>query len=101
MFINEFVRAAGRSVGCKFLILCLEGVSKTATPPTEWGEEKNIERKVAIDGDGSSTPIIWDYKVFLLTAIDASPALAGDQLFVRGCRFLIASQREVDRAARS
>ncbi|MCZ6651974.1 MAG: PQQ-like beta-propeller repeat protein [Planctomycetota bacterium] len=46
------------------------GVSKTATPPTRWGEGKNIRWKVAIDGKGSSTPIIWDDKVFLLTAID-------------------------------
>ena len=46
------------------------GVSRTATPPIKWGEEKNIQWKVAIDGNGSSTPIIWDHKVFLLTAID-------------------------------
>ena len=46
------------------------GVSKTATPPITWGEGQNIRWKVAIDGNGSSTPIIWENKVFLLTAID-------------------------------
>ena len=46
------------------------GVSRTATPPIEWNEGKNIRWKVAIDGNGSSTPIIWEDKVFLLTAID-------------------------------
>ncbi len=46
------------------------GVSRTATPPIEWGEGKNIQWKVAIDGQGCSTPIIWGNKVFLLTAID-------------------------------
>ncbi|NQT41460.1 MAG: PQQ-like beta-propeller repeat protein [Planctomycetes bacterium] len=46
------------------------GVSKTATPPIEWGEGKNIRWKVPIDGNGNSTPIIWGNKVFLLTAID-------------------------------
>ncbi len=46
------------------------GVSITATPPIEWGEGKNIKWKIPIDGNGSSTPIIWDNKVFLLTAID-------------------------------
>ena len=46
------------------------GVSRTATPPIEWNEGKNILWKVAIDGNGSSTPIIWEDKVFLLTAID-------------------------------
>lgn len=46
------------------------GVSRTATPPIEWSERKNIQWRVAIDGNGSSTPIIWGNKVFLLTAID-------------------------------
>ena len=46
------------------------GVSRTATPPIEWSEEKNIQWKVPIDGQGSSTPIIWGNKVFLLTAIN-------------------------------
>jgi len=46
------------------------GVSRTATPPIEWSEGKNIKWKVAIDGNGSSTPIIWGNKVFLLTAIN-------------------------------
>ncbi|MBC8876661.1 MAG: serine hydrolase [Planctomycetes bacterium] len=46
------------------------GVSRTATPPIEWDEEKNIRWKVAINGNGSSTPIIWGDRVFLLTAID-------------------------------
>jgi len=55
------------------------GVSRSANPPTEWSEEKNIRWKTAIDGAGSSTPIIWDNKVFLLTAINTGivdPALA-------------------------
>jgi outer membrane protein assembly factor BamB len=46
------------------------GVSRTATPPIEWSEDKNIQWKVAIDGSGSSVPIIWGNKVFLLTAIN-------------------------------
>ena len=46
------------------------GVSRTADPPVEWSEDKNVKWKVAIDGKGTSTPIIWNDKVFLLTAID-------------------------------
>ncbi len=46
------------------------GVSRTATPPTEWSEDTNIQWKVPIDGSGSSVPIIWGDKVFLTTAID-------------------------------
>ena len=46
------------------------GVSRTANPPIKWSEKKNIKWKVAIEGKGTSTPIIWEDKVFLLTAID-------------------------------
>ncbi len=46
------------------------GVSRTADPPTNWNENENIKWKVAIEGKGTSTPIIWESKVFVLTAID-------------------------------
>lgn len=46
------------------------GVSRTATPPIHWSEKKNIRWKVSVDGSGTSTPIIWTNKVFLLTAIN-------------------------------
>ena len=45
------------------------GVSPTAVPPVSWSEDENIKLKVAIDGQGTSTPIIWGDKVFVLTAI--------------------------------
>ena len=46
------------------------GVSASANPPIEWGENKNIKWKAAIDGRGTSTPIIWGDDVFVLTAIN-------------------------------
>ena len=46
------------------------GISRTATPPIEWSEDKNVRWKVAIDGQGNASPIIWGDKVFLLTAIN-------------------------------
>jgi outer membrane protein assembly factor BamB len=46
------------------------GVSRTARPPVSWSEERNIKWKVAIEGSGSASPIIWNNKVFLLTATD-------------------------------
>lgn len=46
------------------------GVSRTANPPLQWSETKNVQWKVEIDGDGSSTPIVWGNKVFMLTAIN-------------------------------
>lgn len=50
------------------------GVSRTATPPVEWSETKNIRWKVPIPGRSSSTPVIWGDRIFLLTAVAADPA---------------------------
>ena len=46
------------------------GASPTATPPTTWSENKNIQWKKPINGYGSASPIIWGNKVFILTAIN-------------------------------
>ncbi|MFY9255601.1 MAG: sulfatase-like hydrolase/transferase [Fuerstiella sp.] len=54
------------------------GVSRTANPPLEWSEDRNIKWKVAVEGQGNATPIVWGGKVFVLTAIDTGrvdPAL--------------------------
>jgi len=45
------------------------GVAENADPPVTWSETKNIKWKVAIPGDGESTPIIWGDKIFLQTAV--------------------------------
>ena len=45
------------------------GVAPRATPPVSWGEGTNIKWKVAIDGEGISTPIVWNKKIFLVTAV--------------------------------
>ena len=53
------------------------GVSKTAEPPVSWSKEANVRWKVKIPGSGHSTPIIWEDRVFLQTAVpkpSASPA---------------------------
>ncbi len=46
------------------------GVAPEGNPPTEWSQSKNVRWKVAIPGVGSSTPVIWNDKIFLLTAIE-------------------------------
>ncbi|MFK7820208.1 MAG: PQQ-binding-like beta-propeller repeat protein [Planctomycetaceae bacterium] len=46
------------------------GSSLTAKPPVRWSETENVQWKVKIDGNGSSVPIVWGEKVFLLTAIN-------------------------------
>lgn len=45
------------------------GTSATAKPPVKWSEEENVRWKVAIEGKGSSSPIIWGDKLFVLTAV--------------------------------
>lgn len=47
------------------------GASKTATPPLEWSDTKNIRWKVEIPGRGAASPVVWGDLVFLLTAIPA------------------------------
>ncbi|MFK7768068.1 MAG: PQQ-binding-like beta-propeller repeat protein [Mariniblastus sp.] len=46
------------------------GTSSTANPPLQWSEEKNVRWKVAIEGQGNASPIVWGDKVFLLSAIN-------------------------------
>ena len=45
------------------------GVSRTATPPVEWSETKNIKWKTEIPGLGAATPVVWGDRIFLLTAV--------------------------------
>jgi outer membrane protein assembly factor BamB len=52
------------------------GVSRTANPPIEWSEAKNIRWKVEIPGRGSSSPVVWGNRIFILTAVPAGVGLA-------------------------
>jgi outer membrane protein assembly factor BamB len=52
------------------------GVSLTANPPLEWSETKNVRWKVEIPGRGSSTPVVWNDRLFLTTAVPVG--VAGD-----------------------
>ena len=45
------------------------GVARHANPPIDWSETKNIRWKVEIPGRGSSSPIVWRDRIFLLTAV--------------------------------
>ena len=45
------------------------GVSRTAKPPIEWSETKNIKWKVEIPGRGAASPVVWGDRVYLLTAV--------------------------------
>lgn len=49
----------------------MTGVSKTAKPPIEWSETKNVKWKVEIPGRGSASPIVYGNRIYLLTAVPA------------------------------
>lgn len=48
----------------------MTGVAPAAKPPLEWSPEKNVKWKTAIPGRGSASPIVWEDRVFILTAVD-------------------------------
>ncbi len=52
------------------------GVSKTADPPIEWSETKNVRWKTEIPGRGSASPVVWGDKVFVLSAVPVGVDLA-------------------------
>jgi outer membrane protein assembly factor BamB len=45
------------------------GVAPQADPPLTWSETDNVKWKTPIPGEGNSTPIIWENRVFILSAI--------------------------------
>jgi len=47
-----------------------DGVAPHGNPPTEWSEDKNIQWKAEIPGEGHASPIVWDDRVFLLAAVE-------------------------------
>jgi outer membrane protein assembly factor BamB len=47
------------------------GSSPDAKPPTEWSATKNVKWKVPVPGRGSGSPVIWENKVFVVSAVAA------------------------------
>ena len=45
-------------------------IAPSGNPPTEWSEDKNIRWKVPIPGLASSSPVVWEDRIYLTTAID-------------------------------
>lgn len=50
------------------------GTAMDANPPTTWSETENVRWKVAIPGMGHASPIIWEDKIFIQTAIEGEAA---------------------------
>jgi outer membrane protein assembly factor BamB len=45
------------------------GVVEQGNPPITWSETENVRWKTPLPGEGQSTPIIWDDRIFLQQAI--------------------------------
>lgn len=52
------------------------GEAPHATPPLSWGEGKNVRWQVDVPGRGKSTPVVWDDRVFVTSAVPAGDARA-------------------------
>ena len=52
------------------------GVAVNAQPPTEWSSTKNVKWKKPIPGRGSGSPVIWNDRVFVVTAVSTGGAEA-------------------------
>ncbi len=42
-----------------------DGITNEKHLPTEWSDSKNIAWKLALPGEGGSTPIVWENRIFL------------------------------------
>jgi outer membrane protein assembly factor BamB len=55
----------------------------SGSPPIEWSEQENVRWKTPVPGRGLSSPIVWEGRVFVTTAIgtgkkaESAPAEAG------------------------
>ena len=47
------------------------GYSPTATPPIAWSETENLRWKVPVEGHGTASPIVWNDRIFVLTAVNS------------------------------
>ena len=45
------------------------GVAPRGAPPVEWTEGKNVAWKVEIPGRGSGTPVVWEDRIYVTTAV--------------------------------
>ena len=49
------------------------GVSQETGLPSEWGPAEGVLWKTEIEGSGISSPVVWDNRVFITTAVTRSP----------------------------
>jgi outer membrane protein assembly factor BamB len=50
-----------------------QGISEETGIPDTWAADENIAWKTAVPGRGCSSPVVWEDRVFLTTAIEGEP----------------------------
>jgi len=56
------------------------GMAPQGNPPLKWDEKTNVRWKVPIPGKGSSTPVVWGDRVFVLSAVKTDRQAAAKEL---------------------
>jgi outer membrane protein assembly factor BamB len=57
-----------------------DGRAPKADPPIEWSATANVKWQAPLPGRGSATPIVWEKKVFVVTAIPTDKVAAAEDL---------------------
>ena len=65
------------------------GVAPDANPPVTWSESSNIRWKVEIPGHGHATPVVWEDRVFVTTAVPIGASGVSEGLFTRLTRRIV------------
>lgn len=47
------------------------GVALHGDPPLKWSEQENVRWKVEVPGSGHATPVVWEDRILVLTAVPA------------------------------
>jgi outer membrane protein assembly factor BamB len=55
------------------------GAVEKGNPPTEFSETKNLKWKTPIPGKGHATPIVWEDKIIVLTAVPTNEKISIDE----------------------
>lgn len=55
------------------------GIAAKGDPPVEFGESKNLKWKTAIPGKGHATPIVFEDKIILLTAVETDEIIEPEE----------------------
>lgn len=55
------------------------GVAPDADPPVTWSESQNIRWKVAVPGKGHASPIVWNDRVLVATAVPTDKPAAAEK----------------------